>query len=214
MNDSGSSSAPHSSPSSTDRTAGATCDAAPGREAGCQELHDVRAGELQEIGIRRDVAGLPEDAGANLVGLSLSGGGLRSACFGLGFVQALHRSGLWRYIDYLSTVSGGGYIGAYLSSKVVREERAFDKDYFPLATDKNGRQSPDTQKFIYGGNLFYRPFALLNKYLIGLFFINLTFVSAIVAIGALIAFLWRCFDQNKVGEATANCRQDKGLAAR
>jgi hypothetical protein len=138
--------------------------------------------------------GLTQDAGSNLTGLSLSGGGLRSSCFGLGFVQALHRCGLWRYLDYLSTVSGGGYIGAYLSSKVVREERPFDKDYFPLAVDKSGRQSPDTQKFIYGGDLFYRPFALLNKYLIGLFLINLTFFAAIVAIGALIAFLWRCFD--------------------
>src|SRR6516165_5788265 len=45
-------------------------------------------------------------------GLALSGGGVRSASFCLGVLQALHAAGKFRgTIDYLSTVSGGGYIG-------------------------------------------------------------------------------------------------------
>ncbi|MDP2308907.1 MAG: hypothetical protein Q8P18_22990 [Pseudomonadota bacterium] len=51
-----------------------------------------------------------------LVGLALSGGGIRSAMFNLGILQGLHRSGLLRHVDYLSTVSGGGYIGAAWSA--------------------------------------------------------------------------------------------------
>ena len=47
-----------------------------------------------------------------LVGLALSGGGIRSAAFSLGVLQALNASGIFAYVDYLSTVSGGGWIGS------------------------------------------------------------------------------------------------------
>ena len=48
----------------------------------------------------------------NLLGLCLSGGGIRSATFNLGFLQGLFHQGILKRIDYLSTVSGGGYIGS------------------------------------------------------------------------------------------------------
>ena len=48
--------------------------------------------------------------------LCLSGGGIRSASFALGVLQALARHGLLFRFDYLSTVSGGGYIGSWLSA--------------------------------------------------------------------------------------------------
>jgi predicted acylesterase/phospholipase RssA len=51
----------------------------------------------------------------NQTALCLSGGGIRSAAFSLGVVQGLARSGLLARFDYLSTVSGGGYIGGWLS---------------------------------------------------------------------------------------------------
>lgn len=49
-------------------------------------------------------------------GVSLSGGGIRSATFSLGLAQALAEKKLFPQIDYLSTVSGGGYAGAFLGS--------------------------------------------------------------------------------------------------
>ena len=52
------------------------------------------------------------------VGLSLSGGGIRSATFCLGVVQCLAEYGVLKDVDYLSTVSGGGYLGAFLSSRL------------------------------------------------------------------------------------------------
>jgi hypothetical protein len=50
---------------------------------------------------------------ADVVGVALSGGGIRSATFCLGVFQALSRLGLISKVDYLSTVSGGGYFGAF-----------------------------------------------------------------------------------------------------
>lgn len=49
------------------------------------------------------------------VALCLSGGGIRSATFCLGVLQELARQGLLDRFHYLSTVSGGGYIGAWLT---------------------------------------------------------------------------------------------------
>jgi hypothetical protein len=45
--------------------------------------------------------------------LCLSGGGIRSATFNLGLLQALAEKGVLDRLDYLSTVSGGGYIGGF-----------------------------------------------------------------------------------------------------
>jgi len=51
-------------------------------------------------------------------GLALSGGGIRSATFCLGIVQVLQQKGLLLKFDYLSTVSGGGYLGAFISTSL------------------------------------------------------------------------------------------------
>jgi hypothetical protein len=51
-----------------------------------------------------------------LSALCISGGGIRSATFALGALQGLAEQGVLGDFDYLSTVSGGGYIGAWLTS--------------------------------------------------------------------------------------------------
>lgn len=55
-----------------------------------------------------------------LAALCISGGGIRSATFALGAIQELGRRGLLSQFDYLSTVSGGGYIGSWLTAWVHR----------------------------------------------------------------------------------------------
>lgn len=50
-----------------------------------------------------------------LFGIALSGGGIRSATFNLGLLQGLNELNFLRGFDYLSTVSGGGYTGAFWS---------------------------------------------------------------------------------------------------
>lgn len=89
--------------------------------------------ELEEIGSRRarmDGGAPPQQANAPdvyllagnsaLFGLALSGGGIRSATFNLGVLQRLAEHGLLNQVDYLSTVSGGGYIGTWLNSWIQR----------------------------------------------------------------------------------------------
>jgi len=74
--------------------------------------------ELAVVRARRAALGLPftdvETTGR--AGLAISGGGIRSATFALGVLQSLARLGRLRHVDYLSTVSGGGYIGSFLGS--------------------------------------------------------------------------------------------------
>src|SRR5579872_1815198 len=57
---------------------------------------------------------------ARPLGLAFSGGGIRSATFNLGVLQALAEIGALNSVDYLSTVSGGGYIGSWLHALVRR----------------------------------------------------------------------------------------------
>lgn len=71
---------------------------------------------------------------AQLMGLALSGGGIRSATFCLGVIQALARLRLLRAFDYLSTVSGGGYIGAWLSTLIFRSRKPGQSVADALAT--------------------------------------------------------------------------------
>ena len=46
-----------------------------------------------------------------LFGIALSGGGMRAATYALGVTQALADRGIMERADYLSMVSGGGYMG-------------------------------------------------------------------------------------------------------
>lgn len=90
----------------------------------CHSLGEVCAKELLTIKDRRKRVGgrlgCAKDkmapAARSLIGLALSGGGIRSAATNLGVLQGLAKSGIMQLVDYLSTVSGGGYIGSCLSS--------------------------------------------------------------------------------------------------
>lgn len=91
-----------------------------------------------------------------LTGLALSGGGIRSATFALGVIQALVHHDLLKKFDYLSTVSGGGYIGSALTwfvSDTANGERhdggrAFgvDKADFPFGSDTPEPHEPVSAK--------------------------------------------------------------------
>lgn len=86
-----------------------------------KDFEDVRAKELKYIRKRQQVGPdgkLPDESvvGDRLIGLAFSGGGIRSATTNLGIAQALSRMGILRLVDYLSTVSGGGYVGGCLTS--------------------------------------------------------------------------------------------------
>lgn len=78
----------------------------------------------------------------DLTGIALSGGGIRSASFCLGVLQALSYAGWLKRLDYLSMVSGGGYIGGSLAWLLHKKWK-----------DENGREIPyglDRKNFPYG----------------------------------------------------------------
>jgi hypothetical protein len=92
------------------------------------DFETVLEGELKLLDeLRKDTASGEDDdvfqraRDLNLAGLAFSGGGIRSATFNLGVIQALSRYGVLARFDYLSTVSGGGYIGGWLSALLHRK---------------------------------------------------------------------------------------------
>ena len=93
--------------------------------------------EAKYIELRRKLGGLPVGRHAR-VGLALSGGGIRSATFSLGVLQALSHHRLIRHLDYLSTVSGGSYIGSFFGALYV--EPALRKLTDPDLADQAARK--------------------------------------------------------------------------
>jgi hypothetical protein len=142
---------------------------------------EVKQQELDALGLDKD---------AKLFGLAISGGGIRSATFNLGLIQALAKHGLLKRFDYLSTVSGGGYIGSWLSAWAARPDHdiagvesalagereppevSFLREYSNYLTPRVGWLSPDTLTMAatYGRN----------------FLLNLTIIMAWFAIFMLV----------------------------
>ena len=138
---------------------------------------DIFSHERDEIRKRREAANVAlgtvgqtggsqgsraTDSSTDFVGVSLSGGGMRSAAFNLGLLQSLHVKGLRRFVDYLSSVSGGSYAaGAYADS--VTKAHAFQKDRFALGIDDRGQASPLVAALSRGGNLGPTGIAAVKK---------------------------------------------------
>ena len=61
-------------------------------------------------------------ANERLTGVCFSGGGIRSATFNLGVMQGLAQIGMLPWIDYLSSVSGGGYIHEFMAAWILRHQ--------------------------------------------------------------------------------------------
>jgi len=83
-------------------------------------LQDPRATDrdkLQEV--IRIVDGRAKK-GEGLAALCFSGGGIRSATFNLGTLQGLAAAGLLGRFDYVSSVSGGGYLSSWLAGWIHR----------------------------------------------------------------------------------------------
>jgi hypothetical protein len=85
----------------------------------------------------RKLLGL-EATGAEGSALCLSGGGIRGAAFCLGVIQAFAARQMLSQFHYLSTVSGGGYIGAWLTRCIV----AFKGDVLKTERQLNIFKSP------------------------------------------------------------------------
>ncbi len=70
--------------------------------------------EREQILRRRQEAGKSSDLDNDSLGIALSGGGIRSATICLGILRTFNQCDLLQTADYLSSVSGGGYLAAYI----------------------------------------------------------------------------------------------------
>ena len=104
-----------------------------------------------------------------LVGLALSGGGIRSATFSLGVMQRLAKEDLLKYVDYLSTVSGGGYIGGSLTWLLSSVAKALNNDSVFGTTSTNfpyGVDDPREKRLREKQSKILKHLRLHGKYLI------------------------------------------------
>src|SRR6516225_8261842 len=81
---------------------------------------------------------------SNLFGISISGGGIRSATFGLGVLQGLSEKGLLSKADYISTVSGGGYIGSWLQGLAHHDPQNYNQVLKPERVPDASSKDPIT----------------------------------------------------------------------
>ena len=111
-------------------------------EIGIEAVLRAEAKSIHDRDIGADISGkeLNQELNSlNASALCLSGGGIRSAAFSLGIIQALAvhprsaeasapvgsaEKSLLTSFQYLSTVSGGGYTGSWLSASLLRSDFA------------------------------------------------------------------------------------------
>ena len=118
----------------------------------CEEFEALRPGCFANVDTRqaRDEKKKRQEAykvahNLGLSALALSGGGIRSACVALGVIQALAEAKLLRRFDYLSTVSGGGYIGSWLSAWLYWNKKAGGNAQTVLSALTTRRADPDKE---------------------------------------------------------------------
>jgi len=170
-----------------------------------QESAHVRALRIREHG-RKEASDYD-----GFIGLALSGGGIRSATFNLGLLQALARHGVLSHFDYLSTVSGGGYIGAWLSALIFR--RGSRSDVERLLTERqDGNDEAPPLRFLRRYSSYLTPrtglsgdtLAALSNYLRNFFLNQITLVSFGGALIFAVYLLARGAQWINAGSATGH----------
>ena len=96
------------------------------------EFHDTSAASvnlayvLEQEAIEIQKHGLADPSEKpDRFGVCFSGGGIRSACVALGVSQSLARHRLFRKVQYLSAISGGGYLLGALTAWIKRTPGGF-----------------------------------------------------------------------------------------
>jgi hypothetical protein len=157
----------------------------------------------------------------NLVGLALSGGGLRSALFNDGFLQALSHKGLLRYVDYLCSVSGGGYIAGHLmtytrprgasaseSSKTPHptkgagqtgEVQLAEQNFHDREVSQLGRQADTGEETLHHlpaiGSYLNRTSEFFAGYCLHQLPVFVLYISLVGTLATMLAIWYRSFDE-------------------
>jgi len=119
------------------------------------------------------------------LGIALSGGGIRSATFNLGLLQAFNSKGLLKRADYLSSVSGGEYINSFVQKRLRQNcdyDKLFDKDEIDRLRGYGDYLRPYSGvRKVYESVTFYLAFIILALlHFIWYFLFFLAIVSALL----------------------------------
>ncbi len=172
---------PESGELTSDATATRECPEAQAPYAHLDEFHDL---ELRAIRERRAAWCLTPPDKQQLIGLAISGGGIRSATFSLGVLQGLAPSRFIRCVDYLSTVSGGGYTGALLTTLLSAESTPPEE--FPLKKG-TGRSESLALSHLRNGSNYLRPGGALHTLRLPTLLLRGIIVNLLVVFPALLA---------------------------
>ena len=128
----------------------------------------------------------------DLIGLCFSGGGIRSATLNLGVLQGLQELDMLRHLDYISTVSGGGFIGSWLVGNVRRSQywlgrRTDWKESIRHLRDYSNYLAPRT------GVLSADTWNLANSWFRNTFLIQITGIAWLFALLLAAILGMRCF---------------------
>jgi Patatin-like phospholipase len=92
--------------------------------------------QVEAVKSKSDDVGYAKTGIYDTIGLALSGGGIRSAAFCTGAMQALDMHGVLRKTDYISSVSGGGYAAVAAGMGYI------DDGKFPFYADEEQKDTP------------------------------------------------------------------------
>jgi hypothetical protein len=132
-------------------------------------------------------------AGLRLSGMCFSGGGIRSATFNLGILQGLAARGKLGCFDYLSTVSGGGYIHQFLASWIDCENLAkVQEQLTPIPGAPHRALWPDPLRWLRRYSNYLTPqkgFFSADTWVVGAIWLRNTLLNQIVLISTLLLLL-------------------------
>lgn len=128
-----------------------------------------------------------------LEGLALSGGGIRSATFNLGLLQGLDRLGLLERFHYVSTVSGGGYLGGFWTAWRFRNGGT-DAARQMLPAHEEGKEAPEIRHLREFSNFLSPRLGLLTvdtgRMLVSGLSSTLPALLAALSVVGLASFAW------------------------
>jgi hypothetical protein len=154
------------------------------------EVADTKSTKSSEAGSEERSSDIPWETQChrkNFFGICISGGGIRSATHALGVLQGLMKKGLLQQADYLSTVSGGGYIGSWLQG-ILRRPAAGDP-YDPLdrPVPKSASEDPITFLRKYSNYLAPRRGLSIDTLLIPMIWSRNMILNQVIIIAAFLA---------------------------
>ena len=166
-----------------------------------QKFQNIFKSELEYIRKRREnilsgnsstINNNVDEIKKNLFGIALSGGGIRSSTFNMGILNFLNEKKILKLADYISSVSGGGFIHSYIQTKLKSKnnfDELFNKGNSKILSGDNETIKSNCDYLIPGRNFLLKTANYIKVYgaIIASFIMNLVWLFLITLFFLLIA---------------------------